>query len=326
MPTSEVVRLMRIFKREIAGAGSAQQAEMARRWLAVERRLMGHIDALALQMTAIHDAGGTVSLYLLATNVRYQELLIQLHEEQAKYTVYAERTISNGQQAMAQAGISQSQAAIAAQVSTSFNRLPVSAVEHMVGLTGAGTPLNSLLVQSWPLSAQGLTQALVEGVALGVNPRKVARNMAQGMTGSLNRMMTIARTEQLRVYNEASRQSYIESGIVTSYTRIAAHDSRTCLNCILLEGTKYATDELWPSHPNCRCALIPIVRGAPEPQWQRGEEWFRSQDSATQESIMGKGLYEGWRLGKFELANTVQIVPNAVWGDTLRSVPLRELI
>jgi SPP1 gp7 family putative phage head morphogenesis protein len=325
MPESEVVRLMRIFKRDIAQAGSAQQAEMARRWLAVERRLMGQIDALALRMTAVHEAGGTVSVNMLMTEVRYQELLIQLHEEQAKYTVYAERTITNGQQAMASAGVSQSQAAIAAQVSTSFNRLPVAAVEHMVGLTGAGTPLNTLLVQSWPLSAQGLTQALVDGVALGYNPRKVARQMAEGMTGSLNRMMTIARTEQLRVYRESSRQSYIESGIVTSYTRIAAHDSRTCLNCILLEGTKYATDELMPSHPNCRCALIPIVRGAPEPQWQRGEEWLRAQDSATQESIMGKGLYEGWRLGRIELADTVQITQNATWGPTLRSVPLREL-
>src|SRR4030095_15091755 len=196
MPESEVVRLMRIFKREIAQAGSAQQAEMARRWLAVERRLMGHIDALALSMTAIHEAGGTVSANMLMNDRRYRELLVQLQAEQAKYTVYAERTITNGQQAMAQAGISQSQAAIAVQVSTSFNRLPVSAVEHMVGLTGAGTPLNSLLVQSWPLSAQGLTQALVDGVALGYNPRKVARNMAQGMTGSLNRMMVLASTEK----------------------------------------------------------------------------------------------------------------------------------
>lgn len=325
MPTSEVVRLMRTFKRDIATAGSAQNAEMARRWLAVERRLMGQIDALALSMTAVHEAGGTVSLNMLMNDVRYRELLVQLQSELATYTTVTEQTITDGQQTLGAAGIAHSQAAIAAQVTTSFNKLPVSAVEHMAGLTGAGTPLNSLLVQSWPLSAQGLTQALVDGVALGWGPRKTARMMAEGMTGSLNRMMTIARTETLRVYNESSRQSYIASGIVTSYTRIAAHDRRTCLNCILLEGTVYPTDELMPSHPNCRCALIPIVKDAPLPQWQHGEDWFMSQDSATQESIMGPGRYEAWRLGKFALSDTVQIVPNAVWGDTLRSVPLREL-
>jgi SPP1 gp7 family putative phage head morphogenesis protein len=325
MPESEVVRLMRIFKREIAQAGSAQQAEMARRWLAVERRLMGHIDALALSMTAVHEAGGTVSANMLATNVRYQELLIQLHEEQAKYTQYAERTITNGQQAMASAGISQSQAAIAAQVSTSFNRLPVSAVQHMVGLTGAGTPLNSLLVQSWPLSAQGLTQALVEGVALGYNPRKVARNMAQGMTGSLNRMMTIARTEQLRTYRESSMASYRESGVVVGYRRLATHDRRTCASCLLDEGTFYPLDEEMPTHPNCRCAPIPVVRGAPLPTWQHGEDWFMDQPSETQESILGRNYYESWRMGKFELAELVTVKPNSTWGDSLAVTPLRDL-
>lgn len=326
MPTSEVVLLMQRFKSDIARAGSTQQAAMVRRWLQLERRLSGNIAALALEMTARQAAGLPISVSMLLNETRYRELLIQLQDELATYTQYAERTIESGQQAMASAGVRQASQAIAAQVSTSFNRLPIAAVEHMVGLTGAGTPLNTLLVQSWPLSAQGLTTALVEGVALGYNPRKVARNMAEGMTGTLNRMMTIARTETLRVYNEASRQSYIASGIVTSYTRIAAHDNRTCLHCIVLEGSVYPTNELMPSHPNCRCALIPIVTGAPPPEWLRGEEWFRAQDSETQRSIMGASRYELWRMGRIGLADSTQVVPNAVWGDTLRTVPLRELI
>jgi SPP1 gp7 family putative phage head morphogenesis protein len=286
---------------------------------------MGQMEALAMDMIARQAAGIPVSANMLLNDVRYRELLIQLTAEQAKYTQYAEATITDGQRAMASAGISQSQQAIAAQVSTTFNRLPVAAVEHMVGLTGAGTPLNAILVQSWPLSAQGLTQALVDGVALGWGPRKTAKMMAEGMTGTLDRMLTIARTEQLRVYNEASRQGYIASGIVTTYTRIAAHDNRTCLSCILLEGTIYRTDELMPSHPNCRCSLLPLPNGAPFPQWQHGEDWLRSQDSQTQEAIMGKNRYEAWRLGQIELADTVQIVPNAVWGPGVRTVPLREM-
>jgi SPP1 gp7 family putative phage head morphogenesis protein len=325
MPTSEVVQIMRAFKADIARAGSQQQAAMARRWLAVERRLMGQMEALAYRMTAVHEAGGVVTTNMLMTEVRYQELLIQLHEEQAKYTVYAERTITNGQQAMASAGVSQSQAAIAAQVSTSFNRLPVSAVEHMVGLTGAGTPLNSLLVQSWPLSAQGLTQALVDGVALGYNPRKVARQMAEGMTGTLNRMMVIARTEQLRVYRESSLASYKESGIVVGYRRLATHDRRTCAACIMAEGTFYALDEEMPEHPQGRCSMIPVVRGASPIEWQHGQDWFMEQPSETQESILGKGHYEAWRLGKFDLGEVVTVKPNSTWGDSLAVTPLRDL-
>jgi SPP1 gp7 family putative phage head morphogenesis protein len=326
MPTSEVVSLMRQFKLDIAQAGSAQQAQMARRWLAVERRLMGQIDALALRMTAVHEAGGTVSVNMLMNEVRYQELLIQLHEEQAKYTVYAENTITNGQETLAAAGVHHAQQAIAAQVTTSFNKLPVSAVEHMAGLTGAGTPLNTLLVQSWPLSAQGLTQALVDGVALGYNPRKVARQMAEGMTGSLNRMMTIARTEQLRTYRQASYASYQESGVVIGYRRLATHDRRSCISCIVDEGHFYPLDEEMPMHPNDRCVPIPVVRNASPIEWQHGEDWFMDQPSETQESILGKGHYEAWRTGKFELGEAVTVKPNAVWGDSLAVTPLRELL
>jgi SPP1 gp7 family putative phage head morphogenesis protein len=325
MPTSEVIRLMRGFKTGIARAGSAQQAEMTRRWLGVERRLMGQMEALAYRMTAVKEAGGTVTANMLLNDVRYRELLSQLQQEQAKYTQYAEATITDGQRAMASAGVNQSQAAIAAQVSTSFNRLPVSAVQHMVGLTGAGTPLNSLLVQSWPLSAQGLTQALIDGVALGWGPRKTASKMAEGMTGTLDRMMVIARTEQMRTYKAASFDSYAHSGIVIGYRRLATHDRRTCAACLMAEGTFYELGEEMPEHPQGRCVPIPVVRGAAPIEWQKGADWFVEQDSATQESILGKGHYEAYRLGQFDLPDLVTVKPNPTWGPSLAVTPLREL-
>ena len=325
MPESTVVSLMRSFKAAIARAGTQQQAAMTRRWLALERRLSGNIAALALEMTARQATGMPLTTTMLMNETRYRELLIQLQDELATYTTYAERTIESGQQAMASAGVRQASQAIAAQVSTSFNRLPVAAVEHMVGLTGAGTPLNSLLVQSWPLSAQGLTTALVEGVALGYNPRKVARNMAEGMTGTLNRMMTIARTEQLRVYRESSLASYKTSGIVTGYRRLCAHDRRTCAACIMDEGHVYDLDEEMPEHPNGRCAMIPVVAGAPPVEWLKGEEWFETQDAATQQDILGKGHYEGWTNGQFALQDLVKVKPNSTWGPSMGVTPLKEL-
>jgi hypothetical protein len=326
MPDSTVVSLMRRFKSDIAQAGSAQQAEMARRWLAVERRLSGNINALALEMTARHAAGIPVTTTMLMNEVRYRELLIQLHEEQAKYTVYAENTITDGQQALGAAGISHAEQAIAAQVTTSFNKLPVSAVEHMAGLTGAGTPLNSLLVQSWPLSAQGLTQALVDGVALGWGPRKVARQMAEGMTGSLDRMLLIARSEQMRTYRAASYASYAESGIVVGYRRLASFSSRTCISCLMDSGHFYPLGEEMPEHPAGRCVPVPVVRGAPAIEGLDGEAWFMDQPSATQEDILGKGHYEAWRLGKFELGEAVRVVTNPTWGPSLQVTPLKDLV
>ena len=324
MPTSTVVTLMRQFKSDIARAGSAQQAEMARRWLGVERRLMGQMEALAYRMAAVREAGGTVTANMLLNDVRYRELLSQLHAEQVKYTQYAESTISDGQRAMASAGVNQSQAAIAAQVSTSFNRLPVSAVQHMVGLTGAGTPLNSLLVQSWPLSAQGLTQALVDGVALGWGPRKTASKMAEGMTGSFDRMLTIARTEQLRVYRTATMDQYKASGIVTSWVRYSARDRRVCAGCLAADGDEYDLATDFQAHPQCRCVLLPKISGVPL-VFQRGSEWFAEQDSDVQESILGPGRYELYRTNQVEFSQFATLRTNAVWGDAIVPTPLRDL-
>lgn len=316
---------MRGFKADIANRGQAQMEEMSRRWLAVERRLQGNIDALAMQMTAVRDAGGVVTPNMLLNETRYRELLIQLQEEQAKYTVYANRTITQGQSALASAGVRQSQAAIAAQISTSFNKLPVSAVQHMAGLTGAGTPLHSLLVQSWPLSAQGLTQALVDGVALGYGPRKTAKMMAEGMTRTLDRMLTIARTEQLRVHRESSLATYKASGVVTGYRRLCAHDRRSCAACIMDEGHVYTLDEEMPEHPNGRCAMIPVVAGAPPIDWLKGEEWFVQQDAAVQADILGKGHYSAWKDGQFALQDLVTVKPNVTWGPSLQVTPLNQL-
>jgi hypothetical protein len=79
------------------------------------------------------------------------------------------------------------------------------------------------------------------------------------------------------------------------------------------------------THPNCRCTMVPIVRGLPSPQWKQGQEWFEEQDQATQMGILGKGKYYAWQNGEFELGELVKVKPNATWGDTLQTRTLGEL-
>lgn len=326
MPDAAVIIAMRQFKAALLRGERAQMREMATRWLAVERRLSGQMDALALEMAQIASEGGTVSMEMLLNDVRYRRLLVQLTNELQRYTDYAADTIAATQQRLAALGITHAESAIIAQgIGAGFSRLPVEAVEYMVGLAGNGSPLRTLLVASWPDAAEGLTQALIDGIALGHNPRRTAKEMARGATGSLNRMLNMARTETMRVYKTANLESYKASGVVTSYLRLATHDSRVCPLCLLLEGTEYPLDRMMPSHPSCRCTLVPKVQGVPAPRWTKGETWLREQPAATQRSILGKGRYEAWQDGAFDLQDVVSVVSNAIWGDTLRAVPLREL-
>ncbi len=301
--------------------------QMARRWLQVERALDGNLNALAERMATLTRDGGTVTTGMIYQEERYRSLIVQLRDELGGYSDYAERTIADRQAQLARLGIVHAEESIGAQgIRAGFNRLPVEAVENLVGLAGDGSPLRQLLVSTWPDAAEGLTQALIRGVALGYNPRKVARDMARGSTRSLDRMMTIARTEQLRVYREANLQSYIASGVVENYLRLATHDNRVCPMCLLLEGTVYPLNVTMPSHPNCRCTLVPNVRGVPTPQWVKGQTWLVAQPEATQRSILGSGRYDAWQAGRFSLEDVVQVVPNEIWGDTLRATPLRELV
>lgn len=326
MPDSTVILLMRQFKADLLRGERAQSQAMAQAWLSVERRLSSHMDALAYEMDAIARSGGTVSREMLYTNVRYRELLLQLQDELEGYSDYAEVQITQQQRRLARLGIAHGERAIIDQgLRAGFARLPVESVEYLVGLAGDGSPLGQLIRASWPLAAEGLTRELVNGVALGYNPRKTARLMAQGARGSLKRMNVIARTESLRVYRFANLESYKESGVVISYERLATHDNRVCAACLMDEGTEYGLDEMMALHPQDRCTLVPIVEGLKRPQWLKGAAWFVEQPQATQLDILGKGRYYAWQNGDFSLDELVTVKPNATWGDSVQVTPLREL-
>lgn len=327
MAEPQVISMMRQFKAQLLRQEASQMRQMAARWLAVERRLDAHMQLLAQEMDAIRKSGGTVDREMLLTQDRYRQLMAQLNAELGQYSDYANRTISDRQRQLARLGVYHAEQAIRVQdVALTFNRLPVEAVENMAGMTGAGTPLTQLLQQSWPLSVDGLTQELINAIALGLNPRVTARNMARGATGSLDRMMVIARSEQLRVYRQANLDSYVASGVVSGYKRLATHDSRVCAACLLAEGTVYQTNEMMPLHPQCRCTLVPIVDGVGAPQWTAGEDWFTQQDAGTQQSILGKGRYYAWQNGDFSLGDLVTVKPNLTWGDSLQVTPLKDLV
>jgi SPP1 gp7 family putative phage head morphogenesis protein len=324
---SQVISVMRGFKRDLLAGERAQMQEMARRWLMVERRLLGNINATAEAMARLKKEGRIISRELVMQDRYYRDLLGQLASELDAYTAYTNDTIMAQQQRMVRLALRHSAESIQVQgVTAGFNRLPVEAVENMVGLASNGSPLRYLLNATWPDAVEGLTQALITGIATGQNPRMVAREMARGAASSLNRMMTIARTEQLRAYREANQQSYIASGVVTEYKRLATHDSRVCAACLMDEGSVYPLYADLAIHPNCRCTLVPVVEGVASPTWVAGADWFEEQEAETQKSILGPGRYYAWQNGDFNLDQLVTVKQDPTWGPTLQVTPLKELV
>jgi SPP1 gp7 family putative phage head morphogenesis protein len=113
----------------------------------------------------------------------------------------------------------------------------------------------------------------------------------------------------------AHRETFKENdSLFRGYRVLATLDLRTCLVCASLEGKIYKTlDDVptLPIHTNCRCVLIPIIRGysdiqyegeraamdAPEKGNVTYEEWFDKQSDERQLDILGRTRYEMYKGG-----------------------------
>lgn len=330
-PSAEpvVVQMMREFKRLLREREGVQMTAMATRWLDVQRSLEAEISALAADFADRRANNLDISQSALFRMERFQALLRQAQQQWDLYQAYSATTITDGQLEYGALGIDHAAQAIGIQydgVGTFFDRLPVEAIENMVGLTGDGAPLNLLLQDGFGDMANGMINELVRGTALGRNPRRVARDMVRGTAHGLNRAMTIARTEQLRVYRNASQQQYEASGVVVQHRRLAAHDDRVCAACLMQEGEILQPGEPVYDHPNGRCSSVPDVAGLANVQWELGRDWIIRQDEATQRKILGAVRYDAWRNNQFDLDQLVVVTDDPVWGRSLNPAPLKALV
>jgi SPP1 gp7 family putative phage head morphogenesis protein len=255
-----------------------------------------------------------------------------MRDEITEYNIWADEFIGENQLSYGKLGIEHSTDALQGVlmeggegVGAFFDRLPVSAVENMVGVAGDGGPIQVLLEKAYPEAVDRMTDILVKNTALGINPRQTAREMIDGTAEALTHSLTVARTEQLRVYREASRQQYESSGLVESYRRLCAKNADTCALCFALDGEVYPTSELMHVHPNDRCTMVPNVTGMPQVQWETGEDWLKKQDPEIREKVLGKSASDMWDDGVIELQDLVTKTVHPDWGPSLQRTPLKDI-
>lgn len=327
MPAA-IVDTMNRFRREVQAGEDAAVAQMAQRWLQVERNLQDSAENAARILLDARRAGRVITPGMLLRHERFVSLLAQAQAQVRRFAPEAASIITNRQRTLAGLGIDHAGQAInTVAANATFNRLPVAALENLFGIAGDGSPLRDLLEDSYGPGADGILDEMVRGVSLGKNPVAIARAIVrQGLSRSLDRMIILARTETLRVYRTASLESYKASGIVHGYKRIASRSVRSCAACIMSDGRFFTLDVPFAEHVQGRCTMVPAVIGAPEPTWQYGREWFEDQPADTQRTILGPGRYDAWRAGRFDLDALVTTHHNQTWGDSLVPTPLKDLV
>jgi len=338
MPDPLVVQNMRQFRQQLLARDAMQMQIMAQQWLTVEQQLDANISLLSREVDELRRQGKAVSQARIYRLQRYQSLKAQTQSEFTKYAGWATKEVTQQQAELAKLGLTHAARSIGDVYTQygmvgAFDRLPVQAVENMVGLAGNGRPVGELLKNrinpmysdEKALSAwQSLTDTLVKNTALGINPRETARAMRDDLSGGLQKGLDIARTEQLRVYRQANQQQYQESGVVSGHKRICDHTDRTCLACLADEGTTYPVTEPIFDHVRGRCSSVPVVTGMPELQFQTGEEWLETLEEDQQRKIMGNGQYEAWKDGT-PMKDFITYTDHPTWGRGLTPTPVSKL-
>jgi SPP1 gp7 family putative phage head morphogenesis protein len=306
--------------------------------------LQGQLDRLTADIAEAQGRGETVSRAWLARQSRYQALLAQTEERIRQYSQYAERTVLAERRAAvdaAQAGaLDLLQAALGpnrAGAVVNFNRLPVEAIDRLVGALSPDSPLRQLFDGWGPQASKAAGEALVSALAEGVGPRKAAKQLRDAVHEvSGARALLISRQEINRTFRESSLETYkANADALEGWTWVAAGSRRTCAVCFAKHGTVHKLDERFASHICCRCCAAPLskswdalgFKGIPDnrPTIEDGATLFGRLSEADQRHILGAGKYDLFARGLLQLADLIAPTRSRTWGPGMRERTLREL-
>ncbi|KKN36246.1 hypothetical protein LCGC14_0775360 [marine sediment metagenome] len=100
-----------------------------------------------------------------------------------------------------------------------------------------------------------ISRTLAQGMADGVNPNVMARNLVRDVNFSMRRAIVMARTEVIRAHHQANIQEYRNAGVLGVRVIVewmTAGDFRVCRRCKSLNKKRFTLDEIdgmIPLHP-----------------------------------------------------------------------------
>lgn len=287
--------------------------------------LQSSVSALSASAQRARATGQTVNAIWLFRERRLQLLLAQAEQQLATFTAQATRQIANEQRAavtLAQDHANELLSAADAEIT--FTWLPTAAIKTLVGFSGDGAPLHKLLSKIPSDATAQIRETLIAAIATGQHPRQTARQLSDALQGNKARALTIARTESLRAYREATRATAQAAG-VTRWEWVASQSQRTCLACIAMDGKIFSIEKPMPNHPNCRCVQILLPPGYVSPARELGAQWFERQPDEVKAAMMSKVAFAAYQRGEVTLQNFVGVKRSRVWGEMRYERSFREI-
>lgn len=303
-------------------AGTLMLHAYGRAWLS----LKGQLEQTLREIQERRDAGQDVSVGWLRALERVKSLKAQAEGEIARFAQFATESTKSEQSAAVHAAQVHTAALIQTQapgVSVQFDRLHTRAIEHLVGFGTDGAPLRELFEQIAPGTADAAIQQLVTGAVIGLPVAQIAERLRDELGTGLSRALTIARTETLRAYRMSSIDSYQASPLVDAWYWRSYPSA--CGVCQAMSGTFHPVTEHFYSHPRCRCAPIPVVKGAGL-KVESGPERFAALPAAKQREILGPAKFKLYRNKRIRLEDLVEHTHSERWGPGLQEANIKQAL
>lgn len=346
---SDLERILEKFRRELLRNERKAASALVRVYGEAWKRIKAELERLHTEYEVAKARGEEPGADWIYQYNRARAFRDQVERELLRFAQYAEASTREQMQEAIRAAEEHAEKLVRtalgkppAGLVVDWNRVPTAAVAEMVGLTQPDSPLHKLFVSVSAEGAHVAEDAIVQGLLMGKNPRETAPLLRKALGATLSRALRIARTETLRAYREATRQSYqANSDIVTGWVWHCALDERTCAACWAMHGTEHRLDERLDDHPNGRCAMVPKTASWAEigkkygidlsdvpdtnPPIESGVSVFVKLPAEKQIKILGPAKYAAWKNDHLTLSELVGRKRSAVWGTHRYEKSLAEL-
>lgn len=308
------------------------QAQLLSAWATVYRSLRLRLDLVLSLIAQERKSGRPVTVAWLRRQARYETLLQQVAFETTRFGVEVEALTATRQHAAIRMAREQSASLLSLGLlgdeglSIGFDRVNVSALEAMVGTLGDGSPLRETTLAAFPATAvQAVEDALIEGIAAGRSQSAATKVVREALDVTRSQAARIVRTETNRAYRVASLEQYrANEESVSGWIWVSSLSDRTCPMCWGMHGTFHRLTEEFASHVNCRCTMIPAIKGVPL-NVQSGEAAFTLLSDERKKTILGPAKFAAFQSGEINLRDTVQRTNDERWGPGRQERSLKRI-
>lgn len=341
----QALEVLRARKAELARIVGEVDLDLIKAWVATWDELAGEFDRALAELLS-QAQNGRLKGTTVSRNMRLQEALLQaanrLEELSQNAAVSAESAMARAALAAAESQIDAIRQQLPPEMTVglgrNWTRVDPDALDFIVKRAS-----ERIHAEFYPLAddaVAAMKSSLVKGIAVGDNPRRVAKNMIRqtetAFNGGLHRAMVISRTEILDAHRAAAKAAEGPAqDVLKGWIWVASLDTRTCPSCIGMHGTEHGLDEEGPiDHHQGRCDRAPLTKtwkelgfdiAEPPSILQDSQEWFDNLTPDTQRNIMGPSRLDLLNSGDITLRDLSTKRSTDGWRDAMHVTPVRDL-